>query len=175
MCSAKVFGSRLGAVDAAELRDPVLRLWWVRAVPAGVGSVEQVDVPDVLAEAEGVVVGVHEVAVGVPVMAGAGVGDGVGGLGHVGLVAVELGYPYDIAAQPGIADSPPRLRAASGLDVVAPAGVGPVAHEDMSRHRPPLADSARGSGRGFSKGLLGVLTGQQPDEPAVGSRDREIR
>src|SRR6266545_1355507 len=44
---AGVVGERLriegGAVGAAELGDPVLRLGRVRAVPAGVGSVEEVD------------------------------------------------------------------------------------------------------------------------------------
>jgi hypothetical protein len=40
-----------GAVGAAELGHPVLRGRWVRVVPAGVGSVEEVDVPGVLAEA----------------------------------------------------------------------------------------------------------------------------
>src|SRR6266545_6565748 len=99
---AGVVGERLriegGAVGAAELGHPVLRLGRVRAVPAGVGAVEEIDVPRVLTQMEGVVVGVHEVPGGVPEVAGAGVGDGVGGLGHVGLVAVEFGYPHDVAA-----------------------------------------------------------------------------
>lgn len=51
---------------------------------------------------EGAVLGVYEVAVGVPVVAGARVGDGVGGLGHVVFLAAELRYPHDVAAEPGV-------------------------------------------------------------------------